>query len=40
MSQINNLDYVHLHVHSEYSLIDGIIRVDELVDQSVSLGYN
>ena len=40
MSQINNLDYVHLHVHSEYSLIDGIIRVDELVDLSVSLGYN
>ena len=40
MSQINNLDYVHLHVHSEYSLIDGIIRVDELVDQSASLGYN
>ena len=40
MSHINNLDYVHLHVHSEYSLIDGIIRVDELVDQSASLGYN
>ena len=40
MSQINNLDYVHLHVHSEYSLIDGIIRVDELVDQSATLGYN
>ena len=40
MSQINNLDYVHLHVHSEYSLIDGIIRVDELVDHSVSLGYS
>ena len=40
MSQINNLDYVHLHVHSEYSLIDGIIRVDELVDQSASIGYN
>ena len=40
MNQINNLDFVHLHVHSEYSLVDGIIRVNELVDHSVSLGYH
>ena len=39
MSQIDKPDYVHLHLHSEYSLVDGIIRVDELIDQSVSLGY-
>ena len=40
MSQVENLDFVHLHVHSEYSLVDGIIRVNELVDQSLSLGYH
>ena len=40
MNQVNNLDFVHLHVHSEYSLVDGIIRVNELVDHSVSLGYH
>ena len=40
MSQLDNLDFVHLHVHSEYSLVDGIIRVDELLDRSISLGYH
>ena len=40
MSQIDNLDFVHLHVHSEYSLVDGIIRVDELLDRSIGLGYH
>ena len=40
MNQVDNLDFVHLHVHSEYSLVDGIIRVNELVDHSLSLGYH
>ncbi len=40
MSQLDNLDFVHLHVHSEYSLVDGIIRVDELLDRSIGLGYH
>ena len=40
MMQIDELDFVHLHVHSEYSLVDGIIRVNELVDLSVEHGYN
>ena len=35
MMQNDELDFVHLHVHSEYSLVDGIIRVNELVDLSV-----
>ena len=26
-------EFVHLHLHSEYSLLDGAIHVDELVDQ-------
>lgn len=40
MSQINKLDFVHLHLHSEYSLVDGIIRVDELVEHSLNHGYH
>ena len=40
MSQTENLDFVHLHVHSEYSLVDGIIRVNELVDHTLKLGYH
>ncbi len=40
MNQIDHLDFVHLHVHSEYSLVDGIIRIDELVEHSKSLGYH
>jgi len=29
--------FVHLHVHSEYSLLDGSIRVDKLVDRAKQL---
>ena len=31
-------DFVHLHVHSEYSLLDGLGRVNDLVDQAVQNG--
>lgn len=27
-----NSMFVHLHVHSEYSLVDGIVRIDDLVE--------
>ncbi len=30
--------FVHLHLHSEYSLVDGIVRVDELVKAAAELG--
>ena len=40
MNQVEKLDFVHLHVHSEYSLVDGIIRIDELVEHSENLGYH
>jgi hypothetical protein len=30
--------FVHLRLHSEYSLIDGLVRVDELVERAVALG--
>lgn len=30
--------FVHLHVHSEYSLLDGAARLEELVEAAASLG--
>ncbi|MCD6155521.1 MAG: PHP domain-containing protein, partial [Candidatus Atribacteria bacterium] len=27
------MKFVHLHVHSEYSLLDGAIRIDDLLDK-------
>jgi len=31
-------DFVHLHVHTQYSLLDGAIRIDALLDKCVALG--
>ncbi len=31
-------DFVHLHVHSEYSLLDGACRIEALVEQAKQLG--
>jgi DNA polymerase-3 subunit alpha len=31
-------DFVHLHLHSEYSLLDGACHLDELVEQTAKLG--
>ena len=31
-------NFVHLHVHSDYSLLDGACRIDKLMDRTVSLG--
>src|SRR3984893_9450349 len=30
-------EFVHLHLHTEYSLLDGACRIDELLDQAVKL---
>src|SRR5262245_7708261 len=30
-------DFVHLHLHTEYSLLDGACRVDELLEQAARL---
>ena len=30
-------DFVHLHLHTEFSLLDGACRVDELLDQAARL---
>ena len=31
-------DFVHLHVHTEYSMLDGAARVGDLMDQTAALG--
>ncbi len=32
-------DFVHLHTHSEYSLLDGLGRIDDLVGEAARLGH-
>jgi len=32
------VDFVHLHVHSEYSLLDGLARLSDLVQRTVEMG--
>jgi len=31
-------NFAHLHVHTEYSLLDGAIRIDRLLDRAAALG--
>ena len=31
-------NFVHLHVHSDYSLLDGACRIDRLIDRAAELG--
>src|ERR1044072_298811 len=31
-------EFVHLHLHTEFSLLDGACRIDELLDQVQKLG--
>ena len=32
------MSFVHLHLHSEFSLLDGACRIEELLDKAVELG--
>ena len=34
------MGFVHLHVHTEYSLLDGACRIGRLVDRAAELGQN
>src|SRR4030095_7105912 len=34
---IRMAEFVHLHLHTEYSLLDGACRIDELLDQAQAL---
>ena len=33
-------DFTHLHVHSEFSLLDGLGRITDLVDTAAQLGMD
>ena len=35
---MNDSDFVHLHIHSEYSLVDGLVRIPRLVEKAKTLG--
>lgn len=32
------MSFTHLHVHSEYSLLDGLIKINQLLDRTISEG--
>ena len=32
-----NKDFIHLHVHTEYSLLDGFSRLNKLIDRAKEL---
>ncbi len=36
---MQHADFVHLHVHSEYSLLDGAAQLDKLVDKAKELKF-
>ncbi|MDI6778471.1 MAG: DNA polymerase III subunit alpha [Patescibacteria group bacterium] len=36
----NKSNFVHLHVHSHYSLLDGLAKIDELLDHAKELGMD
>ena len=33
-------EFVHLHLHSEYSLLDGCARISEIADKAISVGQD
>ena len=40
METVSNIPFVHLHVHTEYSLLDGSSKIKEIVKQAKELGMN
>lgn len=38
MRFLSNDSFVHLHIHSDYSLVDGIIQIHDLVKQAAQMG--
>ncbi len=40
MTTIAPNDFTHLHVHSEFSLLDGLGRIDDLVSQASAQGFD
>ena len=37
---MNPSDFVHLHTHSHYSLLDGLSKIDELIERTKELGMS
>jgi len=37
---MSHADFVHLHLHTEYSLLDGACRLDRLVDKAHDLKFS
>ncbi len=37
---MSNKDFIHLHVHSDYSLLDGACRTDRLMQRAKELGFS
>ncbi len=40
MTTLAPTDFTHLHVHSEFSLLDGLGRITDLVDEAERLGFD
>ena len=40
MTALTGLDFTHLHVHSEFSLLDGLGRISEMVSEASALGFD
>jgi DNA polymerase-3 subunit alpha len=40
MTPPNIPDFVHLHVHTQYSLLDGAIRIDDLLQRAADFGMH
>ena len=36
---MSNADFVHLHLHTEYSLLDAACRLDRLMDKAQAMGF-
>jgi len=40
MTTTNIPDFVHLHVHTQYSLLDGAIRIDDMLQRAAEFGMH
>jgi DNA polymerase-3 subunit alpha len=36
----NQKPFVHLHVHTHYSLLDGLGKIDDIINRTKELGMN
>ncbi len=37
---LSNMKFTHLHVHSHYSLLDGLAKIDDLIERAKELGMD